>query len=160
MITRRDLAVALVAVSTAAGVAAVAEQRVSVLKTTVFDWETMPVERTAVGAVRPVFRGPTATLDELEMHVTTLNAGLASHEPHSHGNEEVIIVKEGTVEWFAAGQWKRVNAGSVLFAASNELHGIRNVGSTPATYHVVSWTSPNGTRQRQSWRETAQGSGG
>jgi XRE family transcriptional regulator, regulator of sulfur utilization len=113
-----------------------------VLKTTVFDWDSMPVERSAVRTVRPVFRGATATLPELELHVTTLNPGLASHEPYQHGNEEVIILKEGTVEWYAAGQWQRVSPGSFVFAAANELHGIRNVGATPATYHVVSWTSP------------------
>jgi len=149
MITRRDVTVALVAVSVALGVVAVAEQPASVLQTTAFDWEALPVQRTEVGAVRQVFRGPTATLDELEMHVTTLNPGLASHEPHRHPNEEVVIVKEGTVEWFVAGTWKRVGPGSVLFAASNQPHGIRNVGSTPATYHVVNWTSLGAREKKQ-----------
>jgi quercetin dioxygenase-like cupin family protein len=142
MIIRRDVTLALVAVSAALGVAAVAEQRPPVLQNTVFDWESMPVKPTSAGSTRQIFRGPTATLDELEMHVTTLNPGLASHEPHRHGNEEVVIVKEGTVEWFVGGTWKRVGPGSVLFAASNQPHGIRNVGTTPATYHVVNWTSP------------------
>jgi hypothetical protein len=30
----------------------------------------------------------------------------------------------------------------VVFNASNSLHGFRNVGTTPAVYHVINW-SPN-----------------
>jgi len=32
--------------------------------------------------------------------------------------------------------------GSIVFQASNQLHGIRNVGNGPATYHVIQWQSP------------------
>jgi XRE family transcriptional regulator, regulator of sulfur utilization len=35
-----------------------------------------------------------------------------------------------------------VGPGSVIFNASNQLHGLRNAGSGPATYHVVNWTTP------------------
>ena len=75
------------------------------------------------------------------MHVTTLNPGLASHAPHQHENEELIIIREGTLEALMNGTWKRVGPGSVVFNASNVLHGIRNVGTTPAVYHVVNWKS-------------------
>jgi quercetin dioxygenase-like cupin family protein len=37
---------------------------------------------------------------------------------------------------------KRVGPGSVIFQASNQLHGIRNVGQTTAVYHVIKWNSP------------------
>jgi quercetin dioxygenase-like cupin family protein len=84
---------------------------------------------------------PTATLDELEMHVTTLNPGVASHPPHRHPNEELVIIDRGTVETLSNGQWKRVGPGSVIFNASNSLHALRNVGSTPAQYHVINWKS-------------------
>jgi hypothetical protein len=29
----------------------------------------------------------------------------------------------------------------VVFNASNQLHGLRNPGSVPATYHVINWTT-------------------
>jgi len=89
--------------------------------------------------VRAVVRAPTPTLEELEMHITTLNAGQTSHAPHQHPNEELIILREGTVEALVHGEWKRLGPGSIIFQASNELHGIRNVGTSPATYHVVNW---------------------
>lgn len=142
MITRRDVAVALAAAGVALGAAAVAQQPKSVMSSTVFDWNTIAVKQTDVGSSRQIVRAPTATLDELEMHITTLNPGQTSHAPHRHPNEELIIIREGTVETLSNGEWKRLGPGSVIFNASNELHGIKNVGTAPATYHVVNWTSP------------------
>lgn len=112
------------------------------LRSKAFDWNDVLVKKTAVGETRQFLRSPTATLDELELHVTTLNAGQTSHAPHQHANEELVILREGTVEALVQGEWKRLGPGSVIFNASNELHGLRNVGSGPATHHVVNWSSP------------------
>ena len=142
MITRRDIFVALIAVSATLGVIAVAaEQKSSVLQTSVFDWNSVPETPTEVGSVRSFFRTPTATLEELELHVTTLNPGQASHPPHKHPNEELVIVQEGTLEAYVNGEWKKAGPGSVIFNASNQLHGVRNAGTGPATYHVINWKS-------------------
>ena len=146
MITRRDIIVALIAISAGACVIAVASPQTLLMKSAVFDWSAVPAKQTNVGSVRQFFKAPTATLDELELHVTTLNPGLASHPPHQHANEELVIIKEGTVEALVNGEWKIAGPGSVIFNASNQLHGIRNVGSGPATYHVINWSSP-GKRQ-------------
>ena len=141
MITRRDLAVAFVAILGTLCIVAVADQNASVMQSTAFDWNSIPVKQTAVGSTRSFFKTPTATLNELELHVTTLNPGQASHPPHQHPNEELVIIKEGTVEALVQGEWKRLGEGSVIFNASNQLHGLKNVGTTPATYHVINWTS-------------------
>ena len=141
MIARRDVFVA-VGASVLTACVALAFQQKTVIGSSVYDWNSIPAHKTEVGEVRSFFRGPTATLDELELHVTTLNPGMASHPPHQHPNEELIIVKEGTVETLVNGEWKRVGPGSVIFNASNVLHGLRNVGTGPATYHVVSWITP------------------
>ncbi len=108
----------------------------------VFDWNSIPVKKTDVGESRQFVRQPTATLDELEIHATTLDPGKQSHPPHRHANEEVIIVDQGTVEAFGDGKWTRVGPGSVIFNAANSLHAIRNAGAGPATYHVVSFVTP------------------
>jgi quercetin dioxygenase-like cupin family protein len=142
MMTPRDLGVALVSISLTLGVGAAAQQNAALLPSSVFLWETVPVKTTEVGSTRQFVRAPTATLDELEIHVTTLNPGQTSHAPHQHPNEELLIIKEGTVEALVSGEWKKLGAGSVIFQASNQLHGIKNVGTGPATYHVVNWSSP------------------
>jgi len=142
MITRRDMIVAVVASALTLSGAAALHARTEVLGSRVFDWNDFKVDTTKTGSTRKVVQQPTATLDELEIHITTLNPGETPHAPHKHPDEELLIVKEGTVESLVNGELKRVGPGSVIFQASNQLHSIRNVGSTPATYHVIKWNSP------------------
>jgi uncharacterized cupin superfamily protein len=111
------------------------------MSSTLVEWNSVAATPTDVGSVRQFFRAPTATLDELELHVTTLNPGVASHAPHQHPNEELVIIREGTVEVLVNGKMLRAGPGSVVFNASNQLHSLRNVGTTPATYHVINWKS-------------------
>lgn len=138
MITRRDLSVALIAILATMGGLAVADQS-SVMGSAVFDWNSIPATPTAVGSVRSFFKARTATLEELEVHVTTLDPGKSPHPPHRHPNEEMVIVRQGTLEVLENGEWKRVGPGSVIFSASNQLHGLRNVGTDQAIYHVINW---------------------
>jgi XRE family transcriptional regulator, regulator of sulfur utilization len=142
MITKRDGFVALVTLCVTLSVIGLAQTDSSVMGSSIFDWNAIEVKQTKVGATRKFFQAPTATLDELECHVTTLNPGETPHPPHKHADEELIIIKEGTVESLVNGQMKRVGSGSVIFQASNQMHSIRNVGNTPATYHVIKWNSP------------------
>jgi XRE family transcriptional regulator, regulator of sulfur utilization len=141
MLTPRDIIVAIFSVTATVGAVGMTQSS-AVLPSTAFEWSSIPVKETAVGSSRQFLRAPTATLDELEIHVTTLNPGQTSHPPHQHPNEELLIIKEGTVEALVNGDWKKLGVGSVIFQASNQLHGIRNVGKGPATYHVVNWSSP------------------
>ena len=151
MITRRDLTVVLTTLGAALGVMALAQQTAQpkVMGSSVFDWTQIAVKKTSIGESRKFFQAPTATLDELECHVTTLNPGEMAHPPHQHPDEELIIVKEGTVESLVNGELKRVGPGSVIFQASNQMHSIRNVGETPATYHVIKWNSPGMLKKPQ-----------
>ena len=141
-ITRRDIAVAAVAAGAAWSAAALAQGTPAILGPMVWDWDTLEAKKTDVGELRNVVRQPTATLSELEIHVTTLNPGIASHPPHHHPNEEIVIVRTGTVEVLSGGVWKRLGPGSIVFNASNSEHALKNVGTTPATYDVINWKTP------------------
>jgi len=146
--TRRDALVGLMALTGAlpavlpAAAEAADETSKQILGPAVFHWDEMKFVKTAVGSRASLCQQPTATVDQLEMHVGTLNPGLMSHPPHRHVNEELIILKEGTCETLSNGIWVKVEAGSVVFNASNSLHGFRNIGTIPAVYHVINW-SPN-----------------
>lgn len=137
MTTRRDLFALLPALA-AAGTFASAETGPA-MGSKVFDFNSIPARPTPYGSVRSFFSAPTATLENLELHVTTLNPGHAPHPPHRHPNEEMLILQHGTVEVLSNGEWKSAGPGSVVFNASNQLHGVRNRGSVPAVYHVLNW---------------------
>jgi quercetin dioxygenase-like cupin family protein len=146
-ITRRELQFAFLGAAVATAATALvcflaftptaAHADAQVMHSTVFDWNTFTEKPTKVGSTRSVVSSPTATLENLEIHVTTLNPGQMPHPPHRHPNEELVLIDQGTVEAFNNGVWKRVGPGSIIFNGSNEVHGLRNVGATPAQYHVI-----------------------
>lgn len=144
MTWRRDLLLVGVALSigVSVGHVATADSRPPVLESTLFDWNAIAASPTGVGQYRQFVRAPTATLDELELHVTTLNPGQSPHPPHQHSNEELVILASGKLEAMSNGKTMQLGPGSVIFNASNQLHSVRNVGDVPATYHVINWTSP------------------
>ena len=112
------------------------------LASNVFDWDKLKVEPTKTGARRTVLDGATTALDKLHCHITTLNPGERSGEPRVHLQEEVIIVKEGTVEANFDGQVRTAGPGSVIFFAAHATTFLRNPGATPATYTVIYYYTP------------------
>ncbi|MCC7043039.1 MAG: cupin domain-containing protein [Acidobacteria bacterium] len=86
---------------------------------------------------RRFFMGETHGGFNLEAHETILGAGIETHAPHKHIHEEIIIVVEGTVETYNEGKTEVVEAGSVIFYGSNQMHSARNVGTVPARYYVI-----------------------
>ena len=108
----------------------------------VFAWDQLTVTPTAKGVRRDVFDGSTATVDKMHCHITTLNPGEKSGEPSKHLQEEVIIVKEGTVEAHWDGQSKTGGPGSVIFFAAGAATFLRTAGPTACTYIVIHYYTP------------------
>ena len=107
------------------------------LGSSIFDWAKLTVKLTAKGERRDVFDRPTATLLNLECHVTTLKAGEAPHAPHHHGDEEVVLVKDGQLDVTIKGRTQPAGPGSIVFISSNDEHGWKNNSAAPATYYVL-----------------------
>jgi len=53
----------------------------------------------------------------------------------------VITRRDMTIALASDGQLQRVGPGAVIFNASNQMHSLRNVGNTAATYRVINWKS-------------------
>ena len=137
-ITRRDLTVAAISVFFAVAYMALAESAAKpMMHSSVFNWADLKLIPTKVGERRSVCNVPTPTLANLEIHITTLNPGEAPHPAHRHASEELMIVKEGTLEALQEGSTNVVATGGLIFEASNELHGLRNIGTNQATYFVL-----------------------
>lgn len=108
-----------------------------ILGSAVFDWAALRVVPTPVGERRDFFDRPTRTFRNFECHATTLQPGAVAHPPHRHPDEELIIIREGTLEVMINHETRQAGAGSVFFFAANDLHGMRNAGDGRATYHVI-----------------------
>lgn len=91
------------------------------------------------GGVRNFFERPTAMLKRFEMHVTTLNAGIKSHEPHRHGAEEIVLLINGNTNMQIADSHQKALTGDLIYLSSNILHAIQNTGAEPATYFAFQW---------------------
>ncbi len=106
------------------------------LASSVFDWEKFTFVPNKTGGRREIVNSPTVTVANFEGHITTLNPGEAPHAAHRHPDEELVVVKEGLMEATINGVSQRGGPGSIFFYASNDEHGMRNVGTTSATYYV------------------------
>jgi mannose-6-phosphate isomerase-like protein (cupin superfamily) len=121
-----------------AAIAAGSAGQDSSLPSATFTFEQLPLDRDSGGGeFRPVLKGKLATGESLEVHETMLPPGGMPHPPHHHVHSEMWLVREGTVELTINGTNHRIGPGGIGFVHSNDEHGIKNVGSTPANYFVV-----------------------
>src|SRR5208282_4475163 len=109
----------------------------SPLPSAVYPFASLPVNESPNVTTRHILKGRLATGESLEVHETTLPPGAAPHPPHHHVHSEMWLIRDGTVELAVSGKTNRFGPGSVGFVSSNDEHGIKNVGATPATYFVV-----------------------
>lgn len=107
------------------------------LPSNMYPFEQLAPHASGTAAIRPVLKGKLATGESVEVHETTLSPGGAPHPPHRHAHSEMWLIREGTVDITVNNNTTRLGPGSVGFVSSNDEHGIKNVGLTPATYFVV-----------------------
>jgi quercetin dioxygenase-like cupin family protein len=107
------------------------------LRSKTFRYEDLPIRTNGENRQRAILQGDLHTGFRIEMHETELAPGLAPHPPHHHAHEEMIMIREGTMEVTINGNSSRLGPGSVAYVASNEEHGWKNVGDTRARYFVL-----------------------
>ena len=114
------------------------------LQSSVVKADGIQPEGAAPGAKAYVqFNGPTAQLAALASGFVTLEMGAQPHQPHRHPEEEIMIVGEGTGEFFLEGVTTQVKTGDTIFADANVLHGVRNTGKTSMTFYFIKMMGKN-----------------
>lgn len=105
----------------------------------VMNWNDMVFKPHDKGGVRQLFDRPTTMLNRFDIHVTQLNSGFKSHDPHTHANEEIILMLEGNAEMQIGNQHQKANPGDVVLLNSMVLHNLTNIGTTPCLYFAIQW---------------------
>jgi len=142
-LTRRDLCAALPALAVLGSVFsetnyAAADSLSLPSESATFAFDKLAVMRSPNGAAtRPVLRGVTPTGETIELHETTLMPGQMPHPPHKHVHTELMLIREGKVEFIMGNTSEQVGPGGVCYAASNTMHGLKNVGIVAANYFVI-----------------------
>jgi quercetin dioxygenase-like cupin family protein len=140
---RRSLFAAMGALAALGGVANAASEAAgapTLTKSKVLKYAELPLRKFANGGEqRRVMSGTLATGEYLEIHETMLPAGEMPHPPHKHPNSEILFIQTGNVEYIDEdGSRTPAGPGDIVFSASNQTHGLKNIGTTPSTYIVVS----------------------
>jgi len=138
--TRREMCLLLPAAMLPAASAALAEagEQDGSLPSAGYSFDKLTAKTAPSGAqTRAIFKGTLATGESIETHATTLPPGAMPHPPHHHVHSEMFFMREGTLELTVNGKTYPLGPGSVGFVRSNEEHGVKNVGTTPANYFVV-----------------------
>jgi quercetin dioxygenase-like cupin family protein len=108
-----------------------------ILGTKAFRFEDLPMRESGPIRLYQIFTGATHAGFKVDLHESELAAGQAPHEPHRHVHEELVLIREGSLEFTVSGRKTQLGPGSGAYVASNEDHGFRNNGTVPAKYFVL-----------------------
>ncbi len=152
-LNRRDLCVALSAFAVMGTVAAEAQMTPALPGEKVlsashaFTFDELSARKNANGVSRSVVQGMLPTGESVEVHETTLLPGHMPHPAHKHRHSEFMMIREGQLEFDNDGKAERVGPGGVIFAASDVMHGLKNIGDTPANYFVIAIGRESGVQK-------------
>jgi (S)-ureidoglycine aminohydrolase len=103
------------------------------------DWDMWSLEENDKGERRSVFDRFTSMFRKMEMHVTALNAGVSSHQPHKHPQEEILLIRKGNGQVVINDKVYMATTGDLVFFASGSMHAIKNVGKDPLEYFALQY---------------------
>ncbi|MFN3851827.1 MAG: cupin domain-containing protein [Spirosomataceae bacterium] len=91
------------------------------------------------GGRRDFYNRPITQCSVFEMHSTALNAGLESHQPHTHATEEALLITKGTVTMVIDCKIYQAKAGDLVLLGSNIPHALINTSGTQCEYFAFTW---------------------
>ena len=98
-----------------------------------------------VGKVGIYFQGDTPSSTKFVTGRYVIEPKSTPHAPHTHAEEEVMIVESGEGVIFCDGKKTKVGPGSSMYTAPNVAHGIDNTGDGPLVFYFIKW-APAGSK--------------
>ena len=95
--------------------------------------------REPFGDLRIYYDGPTDQLKHMTAGSLKLKAGATPHPPHTHPEEEFMVITEGTGDITVEGKVTKVGPGHMMYCAANKSHGILNTGKTSLLFYFYKW---------------------
>lgn len=103
------------------------------------DWNDLKTNNTGKGYRRDFFNRGTSQLTQFEMHTTALNKDSVSHAPHTHVQEEIILLLRGDVTMNIDDKLIPASPGDVVFLSSGIPHALLNTGKEQCEYFAFQW---------------------
>jgi uncharacterized cupin superfamily protein len=103
------------------------------------DWNSLKVNTSPKGETRAGFDRATSMFGRFDVHATALNPGYASHDPHTHRVEELILMLNGNVQEQIAQDKFDAHPGDCIFLTSGILHGPKNISNQQCYYYAIQW---------------------
>ncbi len=116
----------------------------------VYRWEEAKITSSDIRVRRHFLKGSTHDLSHLELHATTLSPGQPLHPLHTHEQrEELIIIKEGSVEVVIEEEKQVLGPGSVALVMPGDRHNLTNVGQDSASFYILLYTAKSEPNQQR-----------
>ena len=103
------------------------------------DWKDLKVIPTDKGESRPIFDTKSSVFPRFDVHATALNPGIASHPPHTHRAEEIILMIKGEGTMQLGDTFNKTTVGDVVLVNANLPHAIKNTGNVQCGYYAIQW---------------------
>jgi len=123
----------------AVGLALAARSQAAQIPDAIVPKEEARLDPQPFGDLRVYMEGNTEQLKGLTVGSLELKAGQSPHPPHTHPEEEVLIITDGHAEISIGGKVTTVSPGTAMYVGSNHVHGIVNKSQAPMTFYYFKW---------------------
>lgn len=91
------------------------------------------------GYFQSYFTGETPSTRDVLVGVASLKPGMEIHPPHTHAEEEYMMVIKGSGTWHLNGEDLPAATGDILYARPHDIHGLKNTAATELQFVVWKW---------------------
>lgn len=104
-----------------------------------FPLQDAEYEGKKTGQMAVLLDGETAANKTFQVGRFLLEPGTQPHPPHTHVDEELMIVTRGQGEIYVGDKTTPVRRGAVMYADPNVPHGIKNTGTRPLEFYWIKY---------------------